>query len=82
MSNLTTLPAAVDSPRGRIHVPEPLRAPDPRRSDDELIAYMLIRIWALMTGRSMRRDVSPDRLSEDELIDFWADPLIEQEGRT
>ena len=63
-------------------MPEPLSVPDPRRSDDELIAYMLIRIWALMTGRSMRRDVSPDRLSEEELIDFWADPLIEQEGRT
>jgi hypothetical protein len=73
MSNLTAPAATVDPPQGR------LSAPDPQRSDDELIAYMLIRIWALATGRTLRRDVPPEQLSEEELIDFWADPLTEQE---
>jgi hypothetical protein len=64
--------------------PQPRRAntPDPQRSDDELIAFMLIRIWALTTGRTLRRDVPPDQLSAEELIDFWADPATEQEMST
>jgi hypothetical protein len=53
--------------------------PDPVRSDDELIAYLLIGTWALATGRSLPRDVPIDQLSADELIDFWADPLTEQD---
>jgi hypothetical protein len=55
-------------------------APDPQRSNDELIAFTLIRTWALVTGRSLRRDVPVDQLSEDELIDFWADPLTSGEA--
>jgi hypothetical protein len=71
-----TAPPAAGGPR-----PRSANAPDPQRSDDELIAYMLIRIWALFTGRTLRRDVPPDQLSEEELIDFWADPATEQETR-
>jgi hypothetical protein len=55
-------------------------APDPQRSDDDLIAYTLIRTWALLSGRSLRRDVPVDQLSEHELIEFWADSLISEEG--
>ena len=54
--------------------------PDPQRSDDDLIAYTLIRTWALLSGRSLRRDVPVDQLSEHELIEFWADSLISEEG--
>ncbi|HEX6469889.1 MAG TPA: hypothetical protein VF069_12400 [Streptosporangiaceae bacterium] len=52
---------------------------DPQRSNDELIAFTLIRTWALISGRSLRRDVALDQLSEDELIDFWADSLTSGE---
>ena len=52
---------------------------DPQRSDDELIAYTLIRTWALLSGRSLRRDVPIDQLSEHELIEFWADALTSEE---
>jgi hypothetical protein len=48
---------------------------DPQHSDDDLIAYTLIRIRALTTGRALRRDVPIDQLSEEELIEFWADSL-------
>jgi hypothetical protein len=46
------------------------RAP---RSDDELVAHLLICTWALNTGRTLRSDVPPHELGEQELIDFWAD---------
>ncbi|MGH3191245.1 MAG: hypothetical protein ACRDOL_29160 [Streptosporangiaceae bacterium] len=45
---------------------------DPR-ADDKLIACLLIRTWALATGRTLRSDVNPCELSAAELIDFWAD---------
>lgn len=50
---------------------------DPQRSDDELIGYTLINIWSLTTGRALRHGVPPAELGVDELIDFWADPLVE-----
>lgn len=53
---------------------------NPRRSDDELLAYTLIHIWALTSGRFLRTDIYPADLTEDELIDFWADPLFEAES--
>jgi hypothetical protein len=46
------------------------------RSDDELIAYLLIRTWMLNTGRVLRSDVPPHDLTEQELVDFWADGLM------
>jgi hypothetical protein len=72
-----TAPPTAGSPS-----PRRVNGPDPQRSDDEHIAYMLIRIWALTTGRTLRSDVPPDQLSAEELIDFWADPATEQETRT
>ncbi len=42
---------------------------------DDFLAAVLIRMWALASGRSLRRDVPPAQLSEEELIDFWADDM-------
>jgi hypothetical protein len=53
--------------------------------EDELLA-LLLTMWVLHTGR-IPSD-TPDQLTPDELIDFWADeqtatgnPLKLQEGR-
>jgi hypothetical protein len=46
------------------------------RADDEedaLLARVLITSWSLATGRTLRSDVPPQLLTEDELIAFWAD---------
>jgi hypothetical protein len=45
-------------------------------SEDELLAFLLIKTWTLATGRVLRSDVPPSQLSEDELIAFWADDHI------
>jgi hypothetical protein len=45
-------------------------------AEQALLAMTLITTWALATGRTLRSDVPPCRLTEDELIDFWADPMI------
>jgi hypothetical protein len=42
-------------------------------SEDDLLAHVLISTWALITGRTLRCDVPARELSEEELIDFWAD---------
>ena len=42
-------------------------------SDDELIARLLIHTWTLTTGKTLRCDVPPHELTEEELIDFWSD---------
>ena len=49
--------------------------------DDDLLAAVLIRMWTLASGRSLRRDVPPAQLSEEELIDFWADDMNPPTGR-
>jgi hypothetical protein len=41
--------------------------------DDELVAWLLIHIWTLATGKTLRCDVPPHELTEEELIDFWYD---------
>jgi hypothetical protein len=48
---------------------------------DEFLAALLIRMWALASGRTLRRDVPPDQLSADELIAFWADDMTPKAGR-
>jgi hypothetical protein len=54
-----------------------------RLSDDDLLALVLIHTWTLVTGRTLRSDVPPQELSEEELIDFWADDQCPfPEGRT
>jgi hypothetical protein len=54
-------------------------------SDDELIARLLIHTWTLTTGKTLRGDVPPHELTEEELIDFWSDDHFTQplpaEGR-
>jgi len=42
-------------------------------STDELLSFLLISTWSLTTGRQLRCDVPPGELTEQELIDFWAD---------
>jgi hypothetical protein len=42
-------------------------------SDDELMAQLLINTWTLTTGKTLRRDVPPQELAEEELIDFWSE---------
>ena len=51
-------------------------------SDDELIARLLIHTWTLTTGKTLRSDVPPHELSEDELIGFWSDDLFDQKQKT
>jgi hypothetical protein len=41
--------------------------------DDELIARLLIHTWTLTTGKTLRCNVPPHELTEEELIDFWSD---------
>ena len=47
-------------------------------SDDELIARLLIHTWTLTTGKTLRGDVPPHELSDEELIDFWSDDRLKQ----
>lgn len=51
------------------------------RTDDEIIAYVLIRTWELATGRRLRPDVTPGELGEAELISFWADDQTAEPAR-
>ncbi len=48
---------------------------------DEFMAGLLIRMWALASGRTLRSDVRPEQLSCEELIRFWADDLAPPSGR-
>jgi hypothetical protein len=47
-------------------------------SDDELIARLLIHTWTLTTGKTLRGDVPPHELTEEELIEFWSDDHFDQ----
>ncbi len=51
------------------------------RTDDEIIAYVLVRTWELATGRRLRSDVTPGELGEAELISFWADDQTAEPAR-
>lgn len=42
---------------------------------------MFVVMWSLASGRTLRADVSPDQLTEDELIVFWADDFSPPSGR-
>jgi hypothetical protein len=48
---------------------------------DDLLAALLIRMWTLASGRTLRRDLPPDQLSQDELVGFWADDMNPSAGR-
>jgi hypothetical protein len=53
----------------------------PAGRDDEFMAGLLIRMWALASGRTLRSDIAPEQLSREELIRFWADDLTPPSGR-
>jgi hypothetical protein len=38
-------------------------------------------MWELASGRTLRRDIRPEQLTEEELISFWADDLTPASGR-
>ena len=57
-------------------VSEPVSEPD-----DEQLAALLVRMWSLASGRTVRSDVSLDQLTEEELIRFWADDFTQPHGR-
>ena len=48
----------------------------PPLSHDEFVARLLVDIWTLATGRTLR-DVPPDELTAEELIDFWSDDQLD-----
>lgn len=50
-------------------------------SDEERLAWLLVRMWSLASGRTVRADVPPDQLTEEELIGFWADDFTVPSGR-
>jgi hypothetical protein len=60
---LGTLPARLSTPRHSYAGDE----------EDALLARVLITSWSLASGRTLRSDVPPQQLTEDELIAFWAD---------
>lgn len=68
---------------GAARRPSPEQRPvtAPEEPGDEFLAAVLIRMWALASGRILRRDVPPDQLSAEELIEFWADDLTPPSGR-
>jgi hypothetical protein len=57
-------------------VSEPASEPD-----DGQLAALLVRMWSLASGRTVRTDVPPDQLTEEELISFWADDFTRPHGR-
>jgi hypothetical protein len=48
---------------------------------DDVLAAVLIRMWALASGRTLRSDIPPGQLTPAELIDFWADDFTSASGR-
>jgi hypothetical protein len=48
----------------------------PYTSEDDLLARVLITSWSLATGRTLREGVAPHSLTEEELINFWADDQL------
>ena len=57
-----------------------MRSPGGSGEDDRL-AWLLVRMWSLASGRTVRDDVPPDQLTADELISFWADDFTVPCGR-
>jgi hypothetical protein len=48
---------------------------------DDLLATMLITNWTLATGQTSPAGISPQSLSEEDLIRFWADdPMASASG--
>ena len=49
----------------------------PPLSHDEFVARLLVDIWTLATGRTLRCDVPLHELTAEELIDFWSDDHLD-----
>jgi hypothetical protein len=58
------------------------RASRHAQAEDDLLAFLLISTWMLITGRTLRTDVPPGQLSEAELIEFWAEDGAPANGGT
>lgn len=77
-------PASPASPGGRLRLKESKTvtvSAAEARDDDVQLARLLVRMWALVSGRTVRMDVPPDQLTEDELMLFWADDFSVPCGR-
>src|SRR6185437_5991004 len=77
-------PACPASPGGRVRLNESKTVTVSAAEvgdDDVQLARLLVRMWSLASGRSVRMDVPPDQLTEDELIVFWADDFTVACGR-
>jgi hypothetical protein len=42
-------------------------------TNDDMVAFLLVATWMLVTGRELRSDVPMCELTEQELVDFWSD---------
>jgi hypothetical protein len=60
---------------------QPESKAQPGDPGDDILAAVLIRMWTLASGRTLRSDVPPDQLSREELIAFWADDMTSYHGR-
>jgi hypothetical protein len=77
-------PANPASPGGRLRVNESKSVTVSAAEvgdDDVQLARLLVRMWSLASGRTVRMDVTPDQLTEDELMLFWADDFSVPGGR-
>jgi hypothetical protein len=75
------MPQHTTGSTGRRSSPGPRSGTQHDDLGDEVLAGVLIRMWTLASGRTLRRDVPPDQLSTEELIDFWADDMTSRSGR-
>lgn len=55
---------------------DPLTYCVPMPDDDDLLALVLITTWTARTGRLLPIGVPPAELTEQQLIDFWADDQL------
>lgn len=67
--------------RGRPSSAQDAGAGELAEDGDDFMAALLIRMWSLASGRTLRSDVRPEELSREELIRFWADDLTPPSGR-
>jgi hypothetical protein len=69
------MPAIATASPARAHgIPATASLAGPR-SDDELLAFLLISTWMVRTGRRLRAVPDPADLSREELIEFWSDDV-------
>jgi hypothetical protein len=72
MINTTVSGASCASGSGAITPRKPADQATQRAEDDELLRLLVIS-RTLATGRTLPAGVPPQKLTEEELISFWAD---------